>query len=564
MKLNTFEDKLRRKTWGIVLLGAVYGFLTALVMVGVLLYAVLILGYFWPHLFSFSVPAPLLIGFGLGVPCAAALITGYLERRDAKGLTRKIEQHYPHLRDRLHTLVEISGNRRQIERDPVSRVFAKSLEADMSALIDRFNFGRVFSPRRLLVPAIFLMVCVLTGTVHAMMHPEFFAMGFGRLIRSNQKMPPPVREAPPFNIQVVPGDTQIVRGSNLLVEVTTPGYNFKQGDIYFKNNDETAWRIHSGKALSGDRFQVLLQHVVSPGSYRAVVDGNPSPVFQVKFYESLRAERVRWMLTFPSYMKLKEHNRQGWNGKITVPRGTKVRVEFSFNQPVQQGWLLERGKQRFPLALKSSRVLEANFIAEEDLKLTPQVESESGGMKLEAPEVWIQTLPDLAPYLEIMEPQIHNYVFPTQEIPFEINANDDYGIRSVTLVIRYKGKEERIEWFHSDKAQDTVELKPILKLEAFKLQSRDLIFAYLEVQDNYPGNDPDHVVRSPLISFLTRDYVEQYKIQSPKNEKPSIRQQFEEVLADQEKIMSDTWDYITMPPKDQPVGWDADGNSEQS
>jgi hypothetical protein len=126
-------------------------------------------------------------------------------------------------------------------------------------------------------------------------------------------------------------------------------------------------------------------------------------------------------------------------------------------------------------------------------------------------------------------------------------------------VVRYKGREKRIEWNQTGPMQDTLTIKPVLKLEDLELHSRDLIFAYLEVRDTFPGDHPDHVVRSPLMSFLIRDYVEQYKIQSPENEAPSIRQYFEEILADQEKIMADTWDYMTLPPKDQPMGWETEG-----
>ena len=98
-------------------------------------------------------------------------------------------------------------------------------------------------------------------------------------------------------------------------------------------------------------------------------------------------------------------------------------------------------------------------------------------------------------------------------------------------------------------------LKPVLNLERFKLYSRDLIFGYVEVRDNYPGNPP-HIVRSGLFAFLIRDYVEQFKLTTKEPEMPSLRKLFEDILVDQERVMQDMWNTLSAPPLEMPTGWD--------
>jgi hypothetical protein len=78
------------------------------------------------------------------------------------------------------------------------------------------------------------------------------------------------------------------------------------------------------------------------------------------------------------------------------------------------------------------------------------VKSTDGEPLLNVAALWIQALPDLLPYVEVLEPQLHTYVFPTEEIPFEINMDDDHGIKSVTLVIHYRGTEVDFGHFSFD------------------------------------------------------------------------------------------------------------------
>ncbi len=564
LKLDTFEDKLRRKTRPKVIFSAASGALLSLLSIGIFFYLLMILSYFLPHGLGFYVSKKFMMVVAVSVPVGVGLFLARWERRDLRHHTLMIEQHYPQLRDRLLTVVEISGKRNEIDQNPFSRLLANSLEADMNALMDRFGFQGAFSPRKLIPPAVLLILLVMVGSVHAMVQPHFFTVGFGRLTEPSFMPPPQLRSKNLFDIQVIPGDTEIGRGSSLMIQAMTPEYRPKQVELYFKTDGETAWQIFPMESVSADTFQFLMDQVARPGIYFVKADGQDSSIYKIKLIEALQLSRASWTIEFPSYMHLKTQNRQGWNGKITVPQGTKLRVELSFNQAVQEGRILQRGEMLFAAIRKSPNVLEANFTASKDLLLNLDIKNSSGELKLEAPAVWIQTLPDLAPYIEVLEPQTHNYVFPTQEIPFEISVNDDYGLRSIDLVLRYQEKEERIPWLPEGKASDNIMLKPVLQLEKLQLHPRDLVFAYLEVRDTFPQEDPGHVVKSPLFVFLIRDFVEQYKINLPKRDLMHVRQIFEDILSDQEKIMQDTWDVITMPPKNQPLGWEAMPETEDS
>lgn len=555
--MDTFEDKLRRKTHLLILIQVVYGFLMAAMSVGIIFYALFILENYAPQVIPFSIPRHTLLSLLVIIPSVAGIIMGYLERRDTIRLTLKLEKHYPHLGDRLLTMVEISQKRGQIEQNAFSRILASSLESDLMGLMERFSFNGAAQAKRLIIPVAIFVFLLTAGTVQALVQPDFFMTAFKRLTEplENKKSFSLFKQAE-FEIKVVPGDTQVPRGSNLMIQASTPGYSPQKAEIRFKKANETAWEEKEMEMLKPGEFQIQIKNIDRPYIYTVRIESQETPVYQIKIFESLSLEKVQWDIEYPAYTKIKPQTRQGWGGKIAVPKGTKLHLDLVFNQPVLPGAILQQDQKVFDLPLQSPKELRTVIEANQDYLLKLEVHSEKGDSAVEAPAVWIQVLPDLAPYLEILEPQQHNYVFPTQEIPFQISVNDDYGLKSVDLVFHYQGKEERIHWLPEGKTPDTAVLKPILKLEKFNLRSRDLVFAYIEVRDTYPGEDPAHAVKSELFAFLIRDYIEQYKINLPKSSTPSVRQYFEDILAEQEKIMADTWNYISQPPREGPLGWE--------
>ena len=215
---------------------------------------------------------------------------------------------------------------------------------------------------------------------------------------------------------------------------------------------------------------------------------------------------------------------------------------------------MKEGK-RTPFHMETPQRITASFTASQDLMVHLDITGKENELLWGVSPLWVQTLPDLDPYLEVLEPQLQSYVFPTQEIPFKANINDDYGIRSVVLVIRYQNKNVRIDWTPKGPVSKNIALNKILDLERFKLFSQDFVVAHLEVRDNYPG-DPPHLVKSSLFTFVIRDYVEQFKFRNKESDMPSLRKLFEDVLSEQEKVVQDSWDYLSMSPLETPKGWE--------
>lgn len=556
----TFEEQLKKRTRGIVAVNAARAALLTLGASAAVFYAYSAAVYFAPGFVPFRLSSDLFAVLAAAGPIFAAGVILFLHRLDTRRLILTIEESYPHLRERLVTAVEFSKKHSKLKGNPFSLALARSLEDEMMTLLNRFGFGRAASPAKLFVPAALVLAVTGSTLLHAALQPEFFKAGVPAVQRAAVSWPGFEAFRPPaarrFHIEVIPGNCAVTKGSTVMIQARIQGARPREVTLYVKQKQDPAWRIFVMEPAGDSLYQYALTYVTEPSVYFVKAEEQESLRYQIKLSQALAVEKALWRIRFPEHTNLPEESRQGWGPKITVPEGTSLRLELTMNRENATGKILGENGREYRLTPASESTLITDFTITHDEMLKLDIRSAEGEPLMGAPAVWIQTLPDLFPYVEVLEPQFHNYVFPTEEIPFEINVNDDYGMKSVALVVRYQGREERIEWLKpADRSKDKVTLRPVLDLERFKLQSRDLVFAYIEVRDNFPG-EPAHVVQSPLFTFLIRDYVEYFKINSRESGTPSLRGLFEEVLVEQEKIMSESWDYLSRLPGEAPKGWE--------
>lgn len=552
---QTLAKLLRKKTRGLALMKACRALLWTAAVIGAGCY-----GFLWLRQTAVFGLVPsrireVLMLYGLpgalGLPVLAALLTYVFGRGNVKSWIQTIENEYPHLRDRLRTFAELSATDLKGNAAGFSRVFYRGLEEEIMAILSRFHFGRMISLDDLRAPFRLLAFILLLMGVHALSAPEFYIKP-GAALTVNEPQTSMFRKAfvkeerlPHFSFDVIPGHAVVEKGSNLLIQVRMKDYEPKRVQVYQRSEEEHTWKVVSMKFSSGGLYQYTMNRVQTPMTYYIKVDHQKSPQYNIKIHEALHLEKAVWNIKFPAYMGIADQQRHGWHESLEVPQGTELKVELKFNDAVQTVTLSSSGKVFLPLKSKDSNQAEGVFRAVESKTLKLEAVSIHKESLKGLPPVKIQVLPDMPPYIEVLEPQIQNYVFATEEIPFEITLNDDYNLGDLTLVIRSGGgKEERISWFPKGQSGNQFTLKPVLRLEDFKLHPKDVVYVYLEVSDNYPGPE-SHIVKSPLFVFLIRDYAEQFKLDFPENEMPSLRMLFENVLAEQENLMRDTWDVLS-------------------
>ena len=541
--LRTLERRTRCLVFANALQAAGYGGL----LVFVSGYALLVFARFWPQHLFFKVSKPAwLTGLVLVAVATPALLTFLSQWRNSKWLTRMLERKCPQLGDRLLSAVELGASRES--RDAVGRLLKAGLESETCETLQQIRPGALISIRRVLLP----FFCILFGAAlcwgQSALQPEFFGTAW-RLMSGGGAAGGSGgagKGMPGFQIQVAPGSVEIAKNSSLEVQAGTPGHTIRKAEIYIQAEGENGWQIFAMQSQAPESVHYPWTHVVRPAVYFVRVDGKDSASFRVLLSEALTAEDIRWEIRAPEYTHTPPQIKQGWFEKISVPEASRIHLKFKMSSPVSAGCLRFKGKKFAELTPVSESELAADFFTLEKLILVPEISDLRGRSLTGLSPVVIQTVPDLPPYIEVLEPQIQNYVFPTEEVPFVLSVNDDYGLSSVKLILQYKGRTERLEWLAPEaRGKRELSLAPVLELEKFILGSRDLMFAYVEVQDNYPG-EPAQIARSSLLTFMVRDYVEQFKINLPPPDQPSLRSLFEDILSDQTDITREVWDYLSL------------------
>jgi len=336
---SLLSKNLKNRTSRIVMFRSLQVLLYSLVLIAVLILALIAIAYFKPSWILFSLHWKVLLAAFVGVPLLLGGATFIYQVRDTDRLTVVIERRYPRLRDRLLTALEFSGpGASQKPTDPISQMFARGLEKEMTSLLSRFSFTRVTSFRQLTAPTTLLIFMILIAGLIYWAQPNFFREGYLRLSNSLSRQAyiqghPGGPVLPKFEVQVAPGDCEVPRGSRLSIHARSVNYTAEGAELLIKYGKQSTWQIFSMDLMEEDSFQVLLPHVLEEAVYFVKMDHQESKHFRIKLYEPFGIEEAVWKIQYPDYLKMQTQSKNGWPTKLPVTVGSRVELTLKMNRP---------------------------------------------------------------------------------------------------------------------------------------------------------------------------------------------------------------------------------------
>jgi len=123
----------------------------------------------------------------------------------------------------------------------------------------------------------------------------------------------------------------------------------------------------------------------------------------------------------------------------------------------------------------------------------------------------------------------------------------------VELVLRYKSRLKRINLLEHaiDESKKDMTIEYVAFLEDFNVKSGEIVFGYVEAKDAFPSKS-SHAIKSPLFSFMIRKFWEGFKPVQQDSMLKHLRELVNDVLGEQERLTSDTWDLISVS-QDEPL-----------
>jgi hypothetical protein len=487
---------------------------------------------------------PWLLGLGAaGVGVRIWWRTGHWQP-DYRQLARRIEQHEPELHALLLTAVQqqpdpATGQYHYLQERVIQQAIEQSfkqrwIEAISPAQLRWMRLGHW--------AALAGLVALLSWLPSVSPKPAKLASG------------------DPVCVEVSPGDAQVERGSGLVVWARFSGSLPTEVHLVIGTDTNHAVRVPLAKTLNDPIFGGSIPAVTSNFTYHVDFGAGRTRDFQVTVFEHPRLERADAHLHFPAYTGLGEKHVPDTR-RISAVEGTRVDFTFQLNKPVKAATWTAKDGTRLPLTVESNRPVAhlRAYLLETNRSFDLHLVDEAGRTNKVPAQFVLEALPNRRPELKIVAPRGDQRVSPLEEVQFQAEVVDDFGLRGWGLTWRLGGgASNEIVLGQSAPAGEKRVLKHLLALEELSVQPGQLITWFVWADDIGPDGQKRRT-SSDLYFLEVRPFEEGFReVQAPDSqaERQGAQAQGEaQRLAEQQKqIINATWklqrDQAGQPPTD--------------
>ncbi|MBM4024405.1 MAG: hypothetical protein FJ280_03235 [Planctomycetes bacterium] len=249
-----------------------------------------------------------------------------------------------------------------------------------------------------------------------------------------------------YSITVTPGDTEVEKGSPVVILGRFEGQLPSAVDLLFGPPGQTPQRMALTKSLNDPVFGGMIQETSSNLLYRLEYAGWRTRDYTISIFQSPELVRADARIVYPAYTKLPaktvEDTRQ-----ISVVEGSEVTLTFMLNKPVQTARLAPRSGVALGLAIdrEHPNVLTTSFTATQSQQYDLHLADAQGRANKMPPRFVIDVQKNLPPQLTPLFPANDVVVSPLEELVLEAKVADDYGLLGYGLTYSLIGaKNEEI------------------------------------------------------------------------------------------------------------------------
>lgn len=246
-------------------------------------------------------------------------------------------------------------------------------------------------------------------------------------LRSWRTLWDPALAAPPVTLVVEPGSVKLAPGATLAVRATVEGSAnapklLGEGPspapvLESDANGARHWRFDLPPVTRARDYAVRVQRTESP-RYQIALDGTPQPVSFTFEYHA------------PSYARLPVQTGSATRGDVAALRGTRARVEVTFDRDVESLTAALPGARPFAWQAITPRRWRGELRVDEDGEWTLRAESPSGAS---AHRYRIAALADAPPVLTVATPRGDTDLPAGSMVPYDVLVEDDLGVADVRL-----------------------------------------------------------------------------------------------------------------------------------
>ena len=482
-----------------------------------------------------------------GIGSLAAIAFAFFSMPTAETMAHRVEKTYPELDSVLLTAIEQKPHKTEglsfFQYDVIQKAVHHSFEKKWASVVPGWklfssSFGAIIG-----LIGIFLTCYML----FMLPSPEFDSS-----IHLFSDAAQPVK----FNFECIvqPGNTEIERGTHLLVLAEFAKDSPSEADLHYTNESGEDRVVSMNKSLDDPVFASRIMQVEHPLTYWVTFADEMSEKFDVGVFEYPRLVRTDAELNYPTYTKLPQKSLQDTR-RFSAVVDTEAKLLFHLNKEVTSATLrpVSTDNETLPLSQNKENPLlwETTLTIKKSAKYRLHLLDQQQRANKSPPQLTIKALTNQPPELKLLEPARDIAVSAIEEVSLSASVRDDFGVARTGLAWSIGGGEpQELELASNQSGKQKHVLNHLLELESLQAKPDQLVAWHFWAEDVGPDGSARRT-QSDMFFAEVRRFEEiffeaqgqQGQQQQQGQQGPSAEQAME--LAElQKEIINATWRVI--------------------
>jgi predicted alpha/beta hydrolase family esterase len=352
-----------------------------------------------------------------------------------------------------------------------------------------------------------------------------------------------------FGVTVTPGDTQVERGSSLVISARFGGEPPAEATLVLISASGKTQRMPLERHLADPVFGASLSEVAEDGHYRVEYSGGKTPDYKITVFDYPSLVRADASLAFPAYTGLTNKTIPDTR-RISAVEGTLLTYNLQLNKPVKRARLVS-GDKSLDLALQSNALaVLPNYLLTNSARFTLALEDAEGRSNKFPADFVLQVLTNRRPEVKLDFPRGDQRVSRLEEIQLQGEAIGEFGLVKYGVGYGIAGQDPRfVELGGPAPGKKKNSFNYLIPLETLGVEEDQVIGYFVWADDHGPDGKPRRTF-SDIFFAEVRPFEEIFRPeQSGQSENESQGQQGQQgqqnpsvKLADlQKEIVIATW-----------------------
>lgn len=402
--------------------------------------------------------------------------------RDVRWVARQIETTFPELRSCLLAAVEQrpdlpDGRFGYLQSNVIHQALLHAQRHEWERVVPT---GKIAAAACGNFAALLLLLAVLAAITFTTVSPSSAAALFGGAR--------PTQSGPGFSYTVEPGNTEVERGSSLLVLARIVGQMPPEATLVVRPAGGEETRLAMSSSLNDPVFGGRIPVVDQPLEYQLELGDQRTPSYQVTVFEYPRLEKADARLVYPSYTGQPPRVVQDVR-TLSVVEGTELTLTCYLNKHVRLAVLTEEKGETITLSTIEGEkpAYETKLVCDQTHRFKLELIDDAGRKNIKPAQITINVLPNQPVTLKPVFPARDLEVSALEEIDVKATAWDDFGVKRFGLTYALSGQEP-VEVVLGENAagRQKHDLAHVIRLEELQAQPDDLLTYHFWAEDFAP------------------------------------------------------------------------------